>query len=144
MPCERRWLGARLRRNRASISSQSPPRLRVCMCFIRACMYVCIYKYEHTNTQIHIHTCIHTYTCINTHTHMHTYIQREVEKAMLAVETGDWDEARSKIAQAKEMLARAGLQDGEGQPAGQEMSLDPGPDARRKVTQLSEMVGSGW
>jgi hypothetical protein len=75
---------------------------------------------------------------------MHTYIQREVEKAMLAVETGDWDEARSKIAQAKEMLARAGLQDGEGQPAGQEMSLDPGPDARRKVTQLSEMVGSGW
>ena len=56
---------------------------------------------------------------------------------MLAVETGEWDEARGKIAEAKGLLARAGLCDG--QPSGL-FSHSPDTEVRRKVGLISEMV----
>ena len=55
---------------------------------------------------------------------------------MLAVETGEWDEARGKIDEAKALLARAGLCDG--QPSG--LFSSPEREVGRKVGQLSEMV----
>lgn len=61
--------------------------------------------------------------------------QRMVESAMMAVETGDWEAARSKIASAKEMLARAGLNDSD-------VSGSPDPESTHKVKHLSDMVKS--
>lgn len=56
---------------------------------------------------------------------------------MLAVEMGDWEGARGKIAEAKEMLARSGLDTGK--PASQ---MSPDADSSRRVQHLSGMVRS--
>lgn len=57
---------------------------------------------------------------------------------MVAVEEGDWDVARGKIRDAKEMLARAGLRDLQGTPLG-----SPPSASSRKIVQLSDMVRQG-
>ena len=62
-----------------------------------------------------------------------------VETAMLAVETGDWDVARGKIREAREMLARAGLQDSVGTSSGSLQS-----DSSSKIMHLSDMVCRSW
>ena len=54
---------------------------------------------------------------------------------MLAVETGDWEVARGKIREAKEMLARASQQDPTRVPSGSHQA-----DSSGKMTKLSDMV----
>jgi hypothetical protein len=54
---------------------------------------------------------------------------------MVAVEQGDWDVARGRIREAKEMLARAGLRDLERTPSGA-----PSSDSSAKIVHLSAMV----
>jgi len=60
-----------------------------------------------------------------------------VEKAIMAVETGDWEVARGKIADAKDILAAAGMKDSALAALPESVTA---LEASRKVQKLSDMV----